>query len=89
MSELSIQDCTSSKQHNQNDEALMVVNCNDADIDKAIEQESHLKKINSEIDINKIAGFVNSKLKARNITKLCKKKRSTICNHNNKVQEDE
>ena len=41
MSKLNIQDRTSPKQHYQNDKALMAVDCNDADIDKVIAQESH------------------------------------------------
>ena len=43
MSKLNIQDCTSPKQHNQNDEALIVVDSNNTDIEKMIEQESHTK----------------------------------------------
>ena len=38
---LNIQDHTSPKQHYQNDKALIVVDCNDADIDKVIAQEWH------------------------------------------------
>ena len=34
MSTVNIQDCTSPKQHDQNDEALMVVDCNDAVLEK-------------------------------------------------------
>ena len=41
MSKLNIQDRTSSKLHYQNDKALMVVDCNDADINKVIAQKSH------------------------------------------------
>ena len=41
MSKLNIQDRTSPKQHYQNDKALMVVDCNDADLDKVIAQDSH------------------------------------------------
>ena len=44
MSKLNIQDRTSPKQHYQNDKALMVVDCNDADIDKVVAQESHSNK---------------------------------------------
>ena len=41
MSKLNIEDRTSPKQHYQNDKALIVVDCNDADIDKVVAQESH------------------------------------------------
>ena len=41
MSKLNIQDRTSPKQYYQNDKALMVVDCSDADLDKVIAQESH------------------------------------------------
>ena len=41
MSKLNSQVRTSPKQHYQNDKALMVVECNDADIDKVIAQKSH------------------------------------------------
>ena len=34
MSKLNIQDCTSPKQHDQNYKALVVVDCNDAVIEK-------------------------------------------------------
>ena len=34
MSKLNIQDCTSQKQHDQNDKAQVVVDCNDAVIEK-------------------------------------------------------
>ena len=40
MSKLNIQDCTSPKQHDQNDKALVVFDCNDAVIEKENEQES-------------------------------------------------
>ena len=43
MSKLHIQDCTSPKQHDQNDKALVVVDCNDAVIKK--EQESYTRII--------------------------------------------
>ena len=36
VSKLNIQDRTSPKQHYQNDKALIVVDCNDADINKVI-----------------------------------------------------
>ena len=41
MSKLNIQDRTSPKQYYQNDKALMVVDYNDADIDKVVAQDSH------------------------------------------------
>ena len=41
MSKINIQDHTSPKQYYQKDKALMVVDCNDADKDKVIAQESH------------------------------------------------
>ena len=40
MSKLNLQDRTSPKQYYQNDKALMVVDCSDADKDKAVAQES-------------------------------------------------
>ena len=43
MSKLNIQDCTSPKQHDQNDEALVVVDSNDAVIKNEREQESHTR----------------------------------------------
>ena len=68
MSKLNIQDCTSPKQYDQNDKALVVVDCNDAVIEKEREQESHtrIRLTHQEIS-TKIAGFVNSKLKAKDI----------------------
>ena len=42
MFKLNIQDCTSLKQYDQNDKARVVVDCNDAVIDKEREQESHI-----------------------------------------------
>ena len=70
MTKLSIQNCTSPKQHNQNDEALIVVDCNNTDIEKMIEQESHIKiKITYQEISTKIAGFVNSKLKLKRYLK--------------------
>ena len=44
MSKHNIQDRSYSKQHYQNDKTLMVVDCNDADIDKMVAQESHKNK---------------------------------------------
>ena len=87
MSKLNIQDCTSSKQYDQNDKALVVVDCNDAVIEKEREQESHtrIRLTHQEIS-TKIAGFVNSKLKAKDIWKLCPDiHRSTIYNHFNRI----
>ena len=43
MFKLSIQDCTSSKQHNQNENALVVIDCNDAVIETEREKESHTR----------------------------------------------
>ena len=44
MSKLNIQDRGSPKQYYQNDKALMVVDCSDADKDKVVAQDSHLNK---------------------------------------------
>ena len=66
MSKLNIQDYTSLKQHVQNDKALVVVDCNDAVTDKEKDQESHSRINLAHQEISaKIAGFVNSKLKAK------------------------
>ena len=89
MSKINIQDCTSSKQHDQNDKALVVVDCNDTVIEKEREQESHtrIRLTHQEIS-TKIAGFLNSKLKAKYIWKLCPDIHwSTIYNHYNRIQE--
>ena len=43
MFKLSIQDCTSSKQHNQNENALVVIDCNDAVIEAEREKESYTR----------------------------------------------
>ena len=53
MSKQSILNCTY-----QNNEALMIVDYNDVDLVKAIEQESHLNKTYSERDKNKACCFV-------------------------------
>ena len=68
MSKLNIQDCTSPKQHDQNYKAQVVVDFNDAVIETEREQESHtrIRLTHQEIS-TKITGFVNSKLKARDI----------------------
>ena len=60
MPKLNIQDI-SPKQHDQNDKAQVVVDCNDAVIEKEREQESHtrIRLTHQEIS-TKIAGFVNS-----------------------------
>ena len=60
MSKLNIQDCTSPKQHDQNDKAQVVVDCNDVVIETEREQESHtrIRLTHQEIS-TKIAGFVN------------------------------
>ena len=87
ISKLSIQDCTFPKQHDQNDKARVVVDCNDAVIEKEREQESHtrIRLTHQEIS-TKIAGFVNSKLK--DIWKLCPDiHKSTIYNYYNRIQE--
>ena len=89
MSKLNIQDCTSPKQHDQNDKAQVVVDCNDAVIETEREQESHtrIRLTHQEIS-TKIADFVNSKLKAKDIWKLCPDiHRSTIYNHFNRINE--
>ena len=68
MSKLNIQDCKSPKQHDQNDKALVVVDCNDAVIEKEREQESHTRiKLTYQEISTKISCFVNSKLKAKDI----------------------
>ena len=68
MFKLNIQDCTSPKQHDQNDKAQVVVDCNDAVIEKERHQESHyrIRLTHQEIS-TKIDGFVNSELKAKDI----------------------
>ena len=68
MSKLNIQDCTSQKQHDQNDKAQVFVDGNDAVIEKEREQESHtrIRLTHQEIS-TKITGFVNSKLKEKDI----------------------
>ena len=60
------------KQQDQNDKALVVVDCNDTVTEKEREQESHtrIRLTHQEIS-TKIDGFVNSKLKAIDIWKLC------------------
>ena len=88
MSKLNIQDCTSSKLNYQNDKALVVVDWNDTVIVNEREQESHarIRLTHQEIS-TKIAGFVNSKLKAKDIWKLCPDiHRSNIYNHFNRIQ---
>ena len=89
MSKLNIQDCTSPKQHYQNYKALVVVDCNDAVIQKEREQEYHIRiRLTYHEISSKIAGFINSKLKAKDIWKLCPDiLRSTIYNHYNRIQE--
>ena len=68
MSKLSIQDCTSPKQHDQNNKALVVVDCNEAVIQKERDQESYTRiRLTYQEISTKIAGFVNSKLKAKDI----------------------
>ena len=72
MFKLNILDCTSPKQHDQNYNALIVVDCNDAVVEKEREQESHKRVRLTHQEIStKIAGFGNSKLKAKDIWKLC------------------
>ena len=89
MSKLKIQDCTSPKQHDKNDKAQVVVDCNDAVIDREQESHTRIKLTHQEIS-TKIAGFVNSKLKAKDIWKLCLDiHRSTIYNHFNRIQKKE
>ena len=66
MSKLNIQNCTSPKQHDQHYKAQVVVDCNDAIIETEREQEYHtrIRLTHQEIS-TKIAGPVNSKLKAK------------------------
>ena len=68
MSKLNIQDCTSQKQHDQNDKAQVVVDCNDAVIENEREQEfcTRISLTHQEIS-TKMTGFVNSKLKVKDI----------------------
>ena len=72
MSKLNIQDCTSQKQHNQIDKAQVVVDCNDAVIDKEREQNFHtrIRLTHKKISTN-MTGFESSKLKVKDIWKLC------------------
>ena len=68
MFKLNIQDCTFPKQHDQNNKALVVVDCHDAVIEKEREQETHTRiRLTHQEILTKIAGFVNSKLKAKDI----------------------
>ena len=68
MSKLNIQDCTSQKQHFQNDKAQVIVDCNDAVIEKEREQEFHIRiRLTHQEISTKMTGFVNSKLKAKDI----------------------
>ena len=67
MFKLNILDCTSQKQHDQNDKA-QVVDCNDAVIEKEREQEFHTRISLTHQEIStKMTGFVNSKLKVKDI----------------------
>ena len=68
MSKLNIQDCTSQKQHDQNDKAQVVVDCNDAVIEKEREQKfyTRIRLTHQEISTN-MTGFENSKLKVKDI----------------------
>ena len=86
MSKLNIQDRTSPKQHYQNDKALMVVDCNDADIDKVIAQESHSNKTYSLANINKICSFCKLRIKSKRYCKaMLDILKYTICNHNSRI----
>ena len=79
------------KQHDQNDKAQVVVDCNDAVIETEREQESHtrIRLTHQEIS-TKIAGFVKSKWIAKDIWRLCDDiHKSIICNHYNRVQAKE
>ena len=89
MSKLNIQDYTYRNSMIEMIKTLLVVDCNDAVIEKEKEQESHARlRLTHQIISTKIAGFVNSKLKAKDIWKLCPDiHRSTICNHYNRIQE--
>ena len=88
MPKFNIQDCTSQKHHDQNDKTQVVVDCNDAVIKKR-EQEFHtrIRLTHQEIS-TKMTGLVNSKLKVKDIWKLCIDiHKSTFYNHSNKIQE--
>ena len=89
MFKLHIQDCTSLKQHDQNNKALVVVDCNDAVTEEEKKQESHTKiRLTHQEIKTKIAGFVNSKLKTKHIWNLCPNIHwSTINSHYNRIQE--
>ena len=68
MSKLNIHNCTTQKQHDQNDKAQVVVNCNDAVIEKDREQEFLIRiRLTHQEILAKMTGFVNSKLKAKDI----------------------
>ena len=72
MSKLNIQDCTSQKQHNQNDKAQVVVDCNDTVIEKEREQNFHTRiRLNHQEISTNMTGFENSILKVKDIWKLC------------------
>ena len=89
MSKLNIQDCTSQKQQDQNDKVQVVVDCNDVVIENERLQEFHtrIRLTHQEIS-SKMTGFVNSKLKVKDIWKLCSDiHKSNIYNHYNRIQE--
>ena len=67
MSKLNIQDCTFSKQNYQNDKALVVVDCNDAVIEKEREQESHAKINLTHRNISKNCCLCKLKIKSKDI----------------------
>ena len=55
-----------------NCEVIIVVNCNDAVIEKDVEQGSHTKiKLTHQEISTKFSGFTNSKLKTKDIVQLC------------------
>ena len=64
MVKLNIQDYTSPKKHDQNDEARVVVDCNDVVIEIERQQESHIK-IRLIRNINKNCWFCKLKIKSK------------------------
>ena len=89
MPKLYIQACTSQKHHDQNAKAQVVVDCNDAVIEKEREREFHTRiRLTHQKISTKMTGFVNSKLKVKDIWRLCPDiHKSTIYNHYNRIQE--
>ena len=72
-----------------NDKAQVVVDCNDAVIENEREQEfcTRISLTHQEIS-TKMTGFVNSKLKVKDIWNICSDiHKSTLYNHYNRIQE--